>query len=474
MPVLLITILLLLVPSIGFTAESLKSTIDDQSSVALTVYNSNMGLVKDVRKLSLPKGEGELRFMDVASGIIPESVHVRSLNAPDKLSVLEQNYEYDLISREKLLDKYVGEKVKLLNFNEYQGKQETVEATLVSNNNGQIYEIGNEIYLGYPGYGVLPKLPENLIAKPTLTWLFKNEFPDGQDVEVSYLTNGVTWRADYVLAIDKDDKLGDLSGWVTLDNQSGTTYKDAGLKLVAGKVNVIEHAPMGRAMRFNAELSVAKSADAAQFAEQAFFEYHLYDLNRKTTVKDKEKKQVSLLEATGVPLTKEFRVFGQTWWFAQHNNGQKQKQPVEVMMTFKNSEADHLGMPLPLGIVRLYKEDNSGGLQFIGEDNIEHTPKDEDVKLKVGEAFDVVAERNQTAFQQMGRVYESTWEVTIRNHKKEDIVVNVVEPLSGFSDWEVTTSSFPYKKLNASTLEFEVPVAKDAEAVLTYTVRANY
>jgi hypothetical protein len=463
---------LCLVPAV-MAAEGLTSTSEDQTGVSLTVYNSNIGLVKDVRRFSLPTSEGELRFMDVAAMIIPEAVHVRSLTSGGDLSVLEQNYEYDLISHEKLLDKYVGQKIKILKFNDLQGKQEAVDATLISNNNGAVYKIGDEIYLGYPGYSVLPKLPVDLIAKPTLTWQFRNAHAGDQDVEVSYLTGGINWHADYVLAVDKEDRLGSLSGWVTLDNQSGATYKDARLKLVAGKVNTVERVAYKSEARM-AQMDMPLAVNS-QFEEQAFFEYHLYDLNRQTTVKDRQKKQISLLEAGDIGLDKEYRVYGQTWWFTRLNKGEKQRQPVDVVMTFTNSDDNHLGMPLPAGIVRLYKEDSAGGLQFIGEDRIDHTPKDEDVKLKVGEAFDVVAERRQTAFQQVSsRSYESSWEVVMRNHKKEDIILKVVEPLAGFSDWEVTESSFPYTKLDATTLQFAVPVPHDGEAVLTYTVRANY
>jgi len=230
----------------------LKSTEDDQVGVKVTVYNNNLGLVKDERKIKLSTGQGELRFMDVAAYIRPETVHVKSLSAPEKFSVLEQNYEYDLINRNKLLDKYVGKKVKLVNFNQFQDRKEKeeVEATLISNNDGQVYQVGDEIYLGYPGYSVLPKLPENLIAQPTLTWLYKNSDDKEQDVEVSYLTGNISWKADYVFVVNKDDTLGDLSGWVTLDNQSGAAYRDAQLKLVAGKVQQVErHERIGRMMK---------------------------------------------------------------------------------------------------------------------------------------------------------------------------------------------------------------------------------
>jgi hypothetical protein len=450
------------------------STLSDQSSVNLTVYNMGRGLVKDVRKLTVPVGQGELRFMDVASQIMPQTVHVKSLTETDKFRVLEQNYEYDLISRSKLLDKYVGQKIKLSAWNQDQDKQTLSEATLISNNDGGVYDINGEIYLGYPGYAVLPRLPENLIAKPTLTWLFDNEQALSQDVEVSYMTNGVTWSADYVLVVNKDDSAGDLAGWVTVDNQSGAMYQDAQLKLIAGKPNVVQAQSPGR-NRVNKEMMMlADSAGGSQFQEESLFEYHLYDLQRKTTIKDKQTKQISLLESAGIPLNKTYVVNNNDSNYYWQENAATRKLPVKVGVSFKNSESDHLGMPIPAGIVRLYKQDKKGGQQFIGEDRVEHTPKDEQVKLKVGEAFDVVAEKKQVAFRRISnRTTETETEVTIRNHKDEDVVVNVEELFYGMSEWDVLRSSLEYKKKDAQTLTFDVPVSKNGEAVVAYTVQVT-
>ncbi len=454
-------------------ASAMTSTQDDQGSVHLTVYNMGRGLVKDTRKLTIPAGQGELRFMDVAAQIMPQTVHVKSLTAPDKLRVLEQNYEYDLISRAKLLDKYVGQKVKLMNWNQYQDKKEMVEATLISNNQGEIYDINGEIYLGYPGIGVLPSLPENLIAKPTLTWLFDNSEANAQQVEVAYMTNGVSWNADYVLVVNKEDTSGDLAGWVTVDNQSGATYKDAQLKLVAGKVNV--EAPMMHHKMARMDAVELSGSSEPQFKEEGLFEYHLYDLQRKTTIKDKQTKQISLLEATGISLAKAFVVRDNGGWnYYWSQNQADRKVPVDVEISFRNSEDRHLGMPLPAGTVRLYKEDKNGGQQFIGEDKIDHTPKDEELKLKVGEAFDVVAQKKQMSFRHTSnRTAETAWEVSLRNHKQEDVIVAVQEKFLGMTDWQVVASSMESKKKDAQTLIFDVPVPKDGEVVLTYTIEVT-
>lgn len=451
-------------------AQTTQSTQSDQTNVEVTVYNNNLGLVKDTRGVTLPSGEGELRFMDVASGIMPVTVHAKSLNAPDKFQVMEQNYEYDLMDYNKLMDKFLDKKVKLVDWNQYQDRKETVEGTLISNNNGNpVFKINDEIYLGHPGYKVLPEVPENLIAKPTLMWRYANNASDAHQLEVSYLTNNIGWKADYVFVLNKDDTGGDLSGWVTVDNKSGATYKDAKLKLVAGEVQRAQTMPAAAYQRMDLAM---EGMGASQFAEQAFFEYHIYDLQRRTTIKDKQTKQISLLEAAGIKAEKELLVYGIQSYFTQYYQPQNPKQKVSVYVKFKNSKENQLGMPLPAGILRLYKQDSKGSLQFVGEDNIEHTPKDEEVKVKVGEAFDIVAERRQTDFKQLTtRMYETAWEVTLRNHKEEPVRVGVVEPLYG--NWQIVEQSHPSKKLDAFTLRFDVDVPKDGEVKVTYRVRVE-
>ena len=455
--------------SVATAEQTTQSTQAGQTNVEVTVYNNNLGLVKDTRSLKLPAGEGELRFMDVAAGIMPVTVHAKSLNAPDKFQVREQNYEYDLMDYNKLMDKFVDKKIKLVDWNPYQDRKETVEGTLISNNNGNpVFKINDEIYLGHPGYKVLSEIPENLIAKPTLMWRYANQSSDAHQLEVSYLTNNIGWKADYVFVLNKDDTGGDLSGWVTVDNKSGATYTDAQLKLVAGEVQRVQ-ATMPAAGRMMMAEGVAMDS---QFAEQAFFEYHIYDLQRRTTIKDKQTKQISLLEASGIKAEKEFLLYGQQYYFTQYYQEQNPKQKVSVYVKFKNAQENQLGMPLPAGILRLYKQDSKGSLQFVGEDNIEHTPKDEEVKVKVGEAFDVAAERRQTDFKQLTtRMYESAWEVTLRNHKEEAVRVGIIEPLRG--SWQIVEQSHPSKKLDAFTVRFDVDVPKDGEVKVTYRVRVG-
>ena len=463
-------VVLVILSAVAATGQTVsKSTVDDQVAVQVTVYNSNLGLIKDTRKVALPLGEGELRFMDVASHIMPVTVHTKSLNRPDDFFVLEQNYEYDLMNANKLLDKYVGKEIKLMDWNKFQDRKEVVEATLLSNNQGQIYKINDEIYLGHPGHKILPEIPENLIAKPTLTWLYDNKSKKTHELEVSYLTKNITWKADYVIVLNKDDTSADISGWVSLDNRSGATYKNATLKLIAGEVHRAKE-------RMREEIVYAMAprskVGAHRFEEKPFFEYHIYDLQRKTTIKDNQTKQVSLLEAIGARVRKELLVYGVQSYFTRRYRDQNPKQPVNVYVKFKNSQGNSLGMPLPAGIMRLYKQDIDKSLQFIGEDRIEHTPKDEEVRLKVGETFDVVAERVQTDYRQIStRLHESEWEITLRNHKEEDITVGIVEPL--FGNWVVISNNYPYKKVDAFTIRFDVMVPKDGEVKVKYRIKVG-
>jgi len=452
-------------------AESLSSAIEDQSGVAVTIYNINLGLVKDQRSINLPKGSGELKFMDVASQIIPASVHIKSLVDTDSLQVLEQNYEYDLLNPQKLLDKYVGKEVKLYNKNPYTEREELVTATLLSNNGGAIFRIGNEITFGHPGRIIFPGVPENLISKPTLVWLIENSLKAPQNVEASYLTNGINWRADYVVTLNDRDTGADLAGWVTIDNKSGATYKDAKIKLVAGDVNRVkdEYEYNGKMMRA-AEMA-AKAAP--QFKEEEFFEYHIYTLQRPSTIKENQTKQINLVTAAAVPVKKELLYHGVSYYYYNRHGEAITNQKIGVFIEMENRKEHNLGIPLPKGIIRVYKQDQEGSLQFVGEDSIDHTPKDEKVRVKLGEAFDVVGSRKQTDWKKIASdTYEAAFEISLRNHKKEDVVVKVIEPIPG--DWKMLSSSHEYKKSEAFTAEFNIPVPKDKEAKLIYRVQMRY
>ena len=458
-------------------AQSVEQTTTarDRQLVNITVYNSNLGLVRETRRIELSSARIALRFADVTAQIRPETVHLASLTAPAALRILEQNYQYDLLNPSKLLDKFVGKEITLVlrRLQNNTESLEAVQATLLSNNAGQVWRINGQIVINPTNIAEIrfPDVPKNLVATPTLVWDLENRGTGPQTVEASYLTNGMNWRADYVLLVDANDAKGDLQGWVTLTNSSGATFEDARLQLVAGDVNRVSE---DRNYALAGTMARKDAASESEFKEQGFFEYHLYTLQRPATIRDNETKQVSLLEAAGFDVKKEFVVNGQRYYFTGYNNpGQPIKEKVGVYIQFRNSQQNKLGMPLPAGTIRLYKKDDKGNQQFIGEDHIDHTPKDEDVRVKVGDAFDIVAERKQTDYKVIARnVYEYAYEIKIRNHKDGPINVIVNEPIGG--DWEMLSSSFEAKKTAAFAAQFNVPVAKDGEATLTYRVRVRY
>lgn len=456
----------------GEKAGIVSTGLEDQTGVAVTIYNVDLGLVKDQRKIKLFDGTGDLRFMDVASKIIPASVHIKSLIKPDSLQVLEQNYEYDLLNSQKLIDKYVGKDVKLYYKNPYTEREDIVTATILSNNDGRpIFRIGDEITFGHPGRIVFPRVPENLISKPTLVWLIENSLSTAQNIEASYLTSGINWRADYVATLNDKDDRADLSGWVTIDNKSGATYRDAKLKLVAGDVHRVRDERDYRDKMMRA--AKAEAMAAPQFKEESFFEYHIYTLQRASTIKDNQTKQINLVNAGNIPVKKELLFYGAKYYYYSQYGEAMSNQKVGVFVEIENRKENNLGIPLPKGIVRVYKHDNEGSLQFVGEDSIDHTPKDEKVRIKLGDAFDVVGSRKQTDWKKIAYdTYEAGFEISLRNHKKEDVIVKVVEPIPG--DWQMLSSSHDYNKTQAFAAEFYIQVPKDKESKLTYRVRMRF
>ena len=441
-------------------------TQEQQKDLSMTIYNGNLGLVKDVRELQLPVGTHEVKFMDVASQIDPTTVHLKSLSDPVGIRILEQNYEYDLLNPQKLLDKYVGKKVKLLT-----ADGNPIEALLLSNNGGPIYQINGQIHLGYPGRVVLPELPEDLIPRPTLVWLLQTGTARPQRVEASYLTSGITWKADYVVVLNAKDTGGDLSGWVTIDNKSGATYPDTALKLVAGDVH---RAPSRQELRAVMEAAgKVAAAPRPQFQEESFFEYHLYSLQGRTTIKQNQTKQISLLDAPDIAIKKELRFYGASQYYRSQLGTPISNQKVGVFLEIENTDKHRLGIPLPKGTVRVYKASADKSLQFIGEDVIDHTPKDEKIQIKMGEAFDVVGERTQRDWKKIAwNLYETEWDVELRNHKNEDAEVTIIEPVPG--DWEVVKNSHPYSKVEAHTLQYVVKIPRDGKVTVNYRVRMRW
>ena len=460
-------------PIVG--GEDQTTTLDDQAELSITVYNSDIALIRDVRNLQLARGTGNLRFMDIAATVNPATVHFRSLTEPQQVSVHEQNYEYDLLEPDKLLRKYVGREVTLMRNRTENGstRQEEVKALLLSYNQQPVWKIGNEIVTGIGADHIrFPELPETLYSRPTLIWTVQNDGAANHKVEASYLASRLAWNADYVLTVARDDKAADLNGWVTLVNNSGTAFRNAKLQLVAGDLNRVRQ-QLGKML---ADVAAERRAEApaANMTQEAFSDYHLYTMQRKTTINNAQTKQVSLLEGTDVPTVKRYVVEGQNYYYHNHQHpGSPIKDLVQVYYQFKNEAKSGLGIPMPAGVLRVYQQDSKGGVQFVGEDRIMHTPKDETLNIKIGNAFDVVCERKQIDFQKIApNVYEFEYEITLRNHKATAVSVEVNEPIGG--TWRMLRSSHEWNKTSAWAAQFKVPVASDGTAVLKYRVRVTY
>jgi hypothetical protein len=456
-------------------APGAATTQKDQTDLSVTVYNSNLALIRDVRAIHLPLGVAPLRFEDVAASIMPATVHFRSLTDPAKLGVLEQNYEYDLLDPNKLLQKYVGRELDVIYSTEdgSMSRQVVGKGLLLADNaGGTVWKIGDRIVphaqpLSYPD------LPGDLYSRPTLIWTLENHGADAQRVEASYLTGNMNWSADYVLTVSRDEERADLDGWVTLVNNSGTAYNNAQLQLVAGNVHRSEQDDM-RIRDYAMLEAAAPSPKAAPFQQEGFGEYHLYTLDRRTSIQENETKQISLLSGTNIPVEKYLQVEGQQNWYRNPQGiGNPIPQPVKVFYRFKNDQKSNLGMPLPAGTVRVYQADSKGALQFAGENWITHTPKDEPVRVYIGDAFDVVCERKEADYKRLAPdLAEFEYQITLRNHKDGPVNVEVREPVGG--DWEVLNENYKSTKLDATTIGFTIPVEKDGSATLDYRVRVKW
>jgi hypothetical protein len=456
--------------------KELPSTLADQKSVAVTIYNENLALVKDTRAIALVAGENRLALREVSGRMRPETALLRSLSHPGAFTLLEQNFDFDLLTPAKLLEKYVGRTVRIVKTHPTTGVESIETATVLAANNGVVLKIGDRVETGLPGRIVYDGVPANLRDRPTLVTELNSKRAGEQTVELSYLSGGLSWKADYVAELNAADDSLDLNGWVTLTNQSGTAYPNARLQLVAGDVNRVRD-ELRLASRVSG-MAKAAEAPALQMAQESLFEYHLYTLARPTTIADNQTKQVALLGATGVPVTKELVLQGNDYYYRSSVGGIGQKMKVGVFVQFENREASRLGMPMPKGVVRVYKKDSSGNAQFIGEDNIDHTPKNEKVRLKLGDAFDVTADKKQTDFKRreplVSRSYafESAYEIVLRNAKKEPATVIVREPVPG--EWTMLEQSAPHAKVAAGTAEWRVPVPAEGTTTLRYRVLVRY
>lgn len=462
-------------------------------SVEITVYNANFALVKEVRQFTLQANRQELRVEDVAAQIDPTSVSFRSLTPDSPIEVYEQNYQYDLLSPTSILEKSVGKTIRLHQLLET-GQVVTTEGVLLSsptavvNSGGGGYQTYNglvlrttdgRIILNPSGMIEVLEMPRGLISRPTLMWDVAAAKAGLHQVEVAYLTGEISWSAEYVMTLDPNDTKANFNGWVTLNNRSGATYENAKLKLIAGDVRRIMPAPRGGFGGGAPRMEMAKAAD--QFVEEGLFEYHMYTLQRPATVRNKETKQIALLGAEDVAVRKELIFEGQRSVWQGYGNTYRPGQgyatdpsvKVNIMVEMINSEKNGLGIPLPKGKVRVYKRDASGSVQMVGEDLIDHTPREEKIRLYVGDAFDIVGERKRTDFKIISpRVVQETFEIRLRNRKRVAETVRVVE--HAWAEWSILSETMPHKKSDSNTFEYLVTLQPDKEVVITYTVQTSW
>jgi hypothetical protein len=458
------------------TPAERRSTLQDQQSVAVTIYNEDLALIKEVRSVGLDNGVNRVALRDVSAKMRPETALLRSLSHPGSLELLEQNFDFDLLTPAKLLEKAVGSTVRVVRTHPTTGAETTESAQVLAAGSGVVLKIGDRIETGVPGRIVFDAVPSTLRDRPTLVSELQSKRAGTQQAELSYLTGGLSWQADYVAELSADDTTLDLNGWVTLNNRSGTAYTNAKLQLVAGDVNRVRDAMVRRSVVAEQMLAAAPANKA--MTQEALFEYHLYSLGRPTTLADNQTKQVALLTAAAVPTKKELLLEGSGHYYGDSVGSIGTKLKAGVFIEFANREASKLGMPMPKGVVRVYKRDSAGNAQFVGEDRIDHTPKNETVRLKLGNAFDVTADKKQTDFKRRdsnirgSTAYESAYEIVLRNAKNDAVTVTVREPVPG--EWSVLDETHKHEKVAAGTAQWRIPVPAGGSTTLRYRVLTRW
>lgn len=476
----------------------MAGTLTAWAQPALTIYNQDFAVVRDTVPLDLKAGENTVNYSGATAHVEPDSVILRDPAGKHSFQILEQNYRNDPVSQDLLLSLFEGKTIdfesggtiiqgKIIrsgyvphenamnNFGEEYQQQQIQMAT----ESGQpIIEVDGKMRFSLPGLPLFPDLGDDTILKPTLSWLIQSEKPGKFDAEVGYITGGFTWKADYNLVSPETGDNVDLIGWVTVDNQSGKTFDDAKIKLMAGDVNRVQPP----AMYFRTMAAGGFGGGAPPVSEKAFDEFHLYTLERPTTLRDRETKQIEFVHAEGV-LAKTIYVYDGAnmsqyggWDNSNPQYGTQSNKKVQVMREFVNSESNHLGMALPKGRLRFYRRDADGQLEFVGEDEIDHTPKDETIRVTTGNAFDLVGERKQTNFQVDNNNHwaDESFEIKLHNHKKMAVTIRVVEHLYRWSNWEITAHTDDFTKTDSQTIEFNMPVEPDQEKTVDYTVHYSW
>lgn len=444
------------------------SAAQDRVTTAVTVYNDNLALVKERRKLTLPPGTVRLALREVSAQLQAETALLRSVGGKP-LTLLEQNFDFDLLTPQSLLDKYVGREVEVIRSHPTTGAETREKARVLAAGQGTVLRFADHIETGVPGRLAFESVPPNLRDRPTLSVLLQGS-GGAQTVELAYLTGGLSWKADYVAELDKDGHHLDLNGWVTLTNRSGAAYQEATLQLVAGQVNRARP----ELPRFNERVMamVAAPAPAPVPKQEALMDYHLYSFERPTTLGENQTKQLALLSASQVPVEREYLLAGADYYYRERYDSLGEKLKPSVFLILQN-QGGQMGKPLPAGIVRVYARDSQGAAQFVGEDRIVHTAKNETVRLRLGEAFDVSADRKQTGFKRIAeRVTETSYRLVLRNGKTEPVTLKVQEPLPG--DWEIVQETLSHSKTSSRTAEWRVTVPADGSTVLEYTARVKW
>jgi len=455
-------------------ADEVRSGLNDQTDIAVTIYNENLALVRDQRSISMPVGVHDLAIRDVSGQIRPETALLGSSGGSASMHLLEQNFDFDLLSPESLLQKFIGKEIRAVSINPATGNETIETATVLATNQGLVLQFADRIETGFPGRLIFDRVPDNLRDRPTLVLKVDNKDASPQTIRLTYLTGGISWKADYVASLNEDETSLDLNGWVTLTNQSGTSYPQALLQLVAGEVQQVQEA-----MLQNRGLDMMMAAAPAKEAmsEESLFDYHLYTLERPTTIANQQTKQVALMDASSVPVNKRYIVEGQGQLFGGRYSG-KQSNDVGVFIELVNDAESSLGVPLPAGIMRVYKNDSAGRAQFIGEDRIDHTPRGEEIKLKLGNAFDVTAESVQTGFTKVQSVgqynfsAEVSQRITLKNAKDIPVQVTLREYIPG--DWKILSEPAPHHKTSSNTVEWKINVPADAGVTHEYTALVRY
>jgi hypothetical protein len=456
---------------------------------ALTIYNQNFAVVRDTVPLELKSGVNNVRYADATAQVEPDSVILRDPNGKHSLQILEQNYRNDPVSQELLLSLFEGKTIDFENIRTKDSTQtlEFIPGKIIRSgyvpgggSEQPIIQVDGKLQFQLPGMPLFPDLGDDTVLKPTLNWLLQSDAPGKFDAEVGYVTGGFDWSASYNLVSPEKGDNVDLVGWITMNNQSGKTFENAKIKLIAGDVNKIQPQIRTRTIESFALAGAAEAAPAV--TEKAFDEFHLYSIGRPTTLHDRETKQVEFVHAENVfaPTiyvydgAADYRFYGGLNY--DQNYGTEGNKKIWVKREFVNSETNHLGIALPAGKLRFYRRDDDGQLQFVGEDTIDHTPRNETIRVTTGNSFDLVGERKQTNFRvdTGDKWLDESFEIKLRNRKKEPVEIRVVEHLYRWSNWNLTAKSDDFKKTDAQTIEFRVPVQPDEEKTVSYTVHYSW